>query len=86
MGKGLRVKSWKLVSLLFMFSLEMVSVLQRDGKGRSSRERRGVGRLQQHLPLKVICFNCFLNLQRNPYMSITLRSKLRSINCVKERW
>jgi hypothetical protein len=49
----------KLVSLLFMFSLEMVSELQRDGKGRSSRERRGLGRLQQHLPLKVICLIVF---------------------------
>ena len=56
MGRGLRIKLLTLVSLLIMFSLEMVSELQRDGKGRNSRGRRGVGRLQQHLPLKVKSF------------------------------
>jgi hypothetical protein len=43
MGRGLRIKLLTLVSLLIMFSLEMVSELQRDGKGRNSRGRRGVG-------------------------------------------
>jgi hypothetical protein len=34
----------------------MVRELARDGTGRRSRGRRGEGRLQQHLPLKVMFF------------------------------
>jgi hypothetical protein len=66
MGRVLRIKLLKLVSLLIMFSLEMVSELQRDGKGRSSRGQRGVGGCNNTSPSRsnfviYLCVDCLLS-------------------------
>jgi hypothetical protein len=82
-SKGLRMYLLALASLLFVFSMEMVSELQRDGKGRSSRGWRGVGRLQQHLPLKVNFLKLFIEPPMNLYVSKTFMYITKNINCVK---